>query len=70
MELKMPKRLRIAATIAVIVAVSFFLWMSLRDGTPAGQPRLGTITATLPAFEREFDRAADEIRLIVLLSPT
>jgi hypothetical protein len=39
--------------------------------TPAGQPALEWVTAgTLPGLQDSFNRAVDQTRVLVLLSPT
>jgi len=65
----MRKRVLIALPLVIVLAV--VLWEALGHDTPAGQPPVANITAaTLSAFDREFDQAADQARVIVLLSPT
>jgi hypothetical protein len=47
----------------------WYYWGSSR--TPPGQPPLTSLTASnLDQFQRQFNDAADRVRLVLLLSPT
>ena len=60
----------IAGLVVLIAAVA--AWYRLAPGeAPAGQPALVTIdAAALEGLRADFNRHANETRLIVLLSPT
>jgi hypothetical protein len=57
--------------LVVLIAVAI-AWYRLAPGdAPAGQPPLVTIdAAALESFRADFNRYANETRVIVLLSPT
>ena len=62
------KRNLVAAMIAVLLLLAgVYLWGPSK--TPAGQPPLLTLS-TFTEFQSAFDSAADQSRLILLLSPT
>jgi hypothetical protein len=66
-------RIGLAITGGLLVAVALGLaWLRLAPRrVPAGQPPLVTLGAdSLPAFRDTFNAHDDEIRLLVLLSPT
>jgi hypothetical protein len=57
-------------SIGVVVA-AFLAWRVLGHETPKGQAPLTNLTQdTLGKFESDFNKSDDEIRLLVLLSPT
>lgn len=58
--------------LAIVVAAAVTVGWRLRPGTaPEGQPPLGTLdAAALDAVRADFNRYADQPRVIVLLSPT
>jgi hypothetical protein len=61
--------LLVALAIAILAVFAFDRFAP--GGTPDGQPSLATIDA--PAVERlraDFNAAAEDVRIIVLLSPT
>ena len=63
----MNRRRWLWAVPALIVAVA--LWYNFAGSrTPAGQPPLAAMD--LAALKADFNRAADQTRVIVLLSPT
>ena len=66
------RRLLIALVVIAAIGAGTFAW--LRFGThytPAGQPPLATLDAgSLATLKADFNRAAGETRMIVLLSPT
>ena len=65
------KKRTVAIGIAVLVIVAALVYALAGHRPPAGQPPLADLTATgLPAFQEEFNRHADEVRVILLLSPT
>ena len=54
--------------IATLVIV-WYLWLS--KGTPPGQPPLTSVTQNyLDQFKHDFNGAGDNVRLVLLLSPT
>ena len=56
--------------VGVVVAV-FLAWRVLGHETPKGQAPLTNLTQdTLGKFESDFNKSNDEIRVLVLLSPT
>ena len=65
----MRKRLLLALPLLIVLAV--VLWKALGHDTPPGQRPLTILNpATLAGFQRDFDLASDQARIIVLLSPT
>ena len=55
--------------ITAALAIVWYLWVS--KGTPPGQPPLRSLTRNnLDQFKHDFNRAGDEARLVLLLSPT
>jgi hypothetical protein len=66
----MKKRLMLGmALAAVLVFVGVYLWGPSK--TPAGQPPLSTLSVSnFSEFQNAFDSAADQPRLVLLLSPT
>ena len=66
----MRKRLLIAVMIAaLLLTAGVYLWGPSK--TPQGQPPLLTLSASnFSEFQSAFDSAADEPRIILLLSPT
>ena len=64
------KRILIAALLVLILALAgLYFWGPSK--TPAGQPPLSTLSeATYANFQSAFDAAADEPRIVLLLSPT
>jgi hypothetical protein len=66
----MNKRLLIGVILAVILVLAgVYFWGPSK--TPAGQPPLSTLSeATFANFQSAFDSAADEPRILLLLSPT
>jgi hypothetical protein len=62
------KRILMTAVIAVLLLLAgVYLWGPSK--TPAGQPPLATLSS-LREFQSLFDSAADQPRVILLLSPT
>jgi hypothetical protein len=54
-----------------VVVAALLAWRVLGHQTPKGQAPLTNLTQdTLGKFESDFNRSADEIRVLVLLSPT
>ena len=66
----MRKRLILGLALATLLLyVGVYLWGPSK--TPAGQPPLSVLSAsTFSEFQNAFDSAADEPRLLLLLSPT
>jgi len=61
--------LPVAALLAVVAALSWRAWGPTH--TPPPQPGLESLTAqNFPEFEKAFDDAAGNVRMILLLSPT
>lgn len=61
------KRLAWLLGLAVIFEITwYFLWSAV---TPSGQPPLTRLTSDR-AFVSEFNRAAGDARMVLLLSPT
>jgi hypothetical protein len=60
----------IAAMLAILLSLlGVYLWGPSK--TPAGQPPLSTLSeSSFIKFQNAFDSAADEPRIILLLSPT
>jgi len=55
--------------IAAALLIVWYLWLS--KGTPPGQPPLTSLTQNnLDHFKNDFDAAGEEVRLVLLLSPT
>src|SRR5215471_17693415 len=52
----------------LVIAGTYFM---MSGGTPPGQPALANIDSrTLPVLQAEFNRLAEQMRLVLLLSPT
>jgi hypothetical protein len=63
------RRLLILVLLAVVAAVAYARFGT--HNTPAGQPPLAYLDpGALAALQADFNRAAGETRIIVLLSPT
>ena len=55
----------------VIAAVAFGAWWLLRPRTPKGQEPLMSLTAqNFGDFQKQFDAAAGQTRIVALLYPT
>ena len=55
--------------LVVLVAVGYYRYAPRR--VPAGQPPLAALTSeNFPDFQRQFNDAADRVRVVTLLSPT
>ena len=53
------------------VVATFLAWRVLGHETPKGQAPLTSLTQdSLSKFESDFNKSDDEIRVLVLLSPT
>ena len=67
-----PRWIKYALWLVGIIATLVIVWyLWLAKGTPPGQPPLTSLTRNnLDQFKRDFDGAADEARLVLLLSPT
>jgi len=57
---------------AILLALGAFAWMRLAPRiVPPGQPPLSMLGAdSLPAFREVFNTHGDQVRVLVLLSPT
>jgi hypothetical protein len=68
----MRSRRRALALAVVVALVAALAWWQLGARVvPAGQPPLATLdTASVAALREDFNRAAGDVRVIVLLSPT
>jgi len=67
----MKKSLQIAAAgaIALLLAIGWYLWGPAK--TPAGQPPLVALTPeNFDQFQTQFNEASDNVRVVLLLSPT
>ena len=67
------RKLLIALLVVLaVIGAGAFAWVRFAThDTPAGQPPLATLDAgSLAALKQDFNRAAGETRVIVLLSPT
>ena len=67
------RRLLIALLVMIaVIGAGIFAWQRFGTHyTPAGQPPLATLDAgSLATLKADFNRAAGETRMIVLLSPT
>lgn len=71
-EIKQKRTARRAAVAAFAVAFGLVAYTCVADrSAPAGQAPIAELTS--PAFDQfkeEFNRAAGQVRLVVLLSPT
>jgi hypothetical protein len=65
-----PRRIIFIAIPIVILVLA--IWFGVfSHQTPAGQPPLGELNASsLETLKAEFNRASEQFRIIVLLSPT
>jgi hypothetical protein len=66
------RKLRGTLLVLLIILGSAAAWWRYSPRTvPAGQPPLVTLdTASLSTLRDDFNRAGDDVRIIVLLSPT
>ncbi len=61
----------VALSVVVILGVALGLYFLRNHDTPGDQEPLTDLTAqTLEAFKGRFNRASDQQRIILLLSPT
>jgi hypothetical protein len=66
----MRKGLLIGALVLTPFALLWYFYLGPRN-TPANQAPLAELNAgSLATFQAEFNRAADEVRVVLLLSPT
>lgn len=62
---------RPVSVIAVVVLLTLGAWWLLRPRTPKGQEPLISLTANnFGNFQKRFDDAAGDTRIVALLSPT
>jgi anti-sigma-K factor RskA len=67
----MSRRLRIAAVVGFAAVVAVVVYLLVAHRAPAGQPPLAMLDAgSMAALRTDFNAAAGEVRVIVLLSPT
>ena len=67
----MTKRRALFIALPIVVATVAAGYVLSSHETPADQPRLVALNSeSLPAFQAEFNRAANGVRILVLLSPT
>lgn len=68
----MTKRRKLALIAVIVALLLAAVWYQFGGHrTAAGQPPLAELTAgSLEAFRADFNAAADQPRMIVLLSPT
>jgi hypothetical protein len=65
------KRFWPAGLVIVLLGFAAFLWDARGGHTPQGQPALTDVNnAALTAMQTDFNRAINDLRVIVLLSPT
>jgi hypothetical protein len=65
------KRRRLIVLAVLIAAVATLVYQLTRHDVPAGQPALATLDAsTLSSLRADFNAAAGQTRIIVLLAPT
>ena len=66
------RRVKYALWLVGIIAALLIVWyLWLSKGTPPGQPALRSLTQNnLDLFKHDFNSACDEVRLVLLLSPT
>ena len=68
---RMTKRIGLWLTPLAAVVLAFAWYLFSARSTPAGQPPLATIAGdSLAILRADFNRNADKVRVIVLLSPT
>jgi hypothetical protein len=69
MTTRRTRRIAIAVVALVLAAAAYRYFGTHR--VPAGQPALVTIEAgSIDSLRRDFNRASNDTRIIVLLSPT
>jgi len=68
----MKRRSLLLLVVIVGVLAGGFTWhLKSERVTPAGQPPLATLSAaSLETLRTDFNRHADKVRIVVLLSPT
>lgn len=59
-----------AVTVVVLAAAAFFVSPSCTGSTPPGQPPLVRLGTDITRFDADFHAACDQVRVLVLLSPT
>jgi hypothetical protein len=65
------RRSTLAIVAAVLVVVAVLLYALAGHQPPAGQLPLADLSASaLPTLQDDFNQHADEVRVILLLSPT
>ena len=65
------RRRTLALTVLVAMVAAFGWWRFATRIVPAGQPPLVVLDpASLSVLREDFNRAAADVRIIVLLSPT
>ena len=64
-----PRYIVVAVLAALVLAAGVYLYGG--SETPSGQPPLRNVTAqNVAEIKNEFNAAKDEVRLLLLLSPT
>ena len=67
----MTRRRIVLGTLLTVSVLALAWWQFGAHNVPAGQPPLATLNATtISALREDFNRAAGQVRIIVLLSPT
>ncbi len=67
----MNRRRILALALFVVLAATFAAWRFATHDAPAGQSPLATLDATsVAALRNDFNAAAGQTRIILLLSPT
>jgi hypothetical protein len=66
-----PKIRRLLIVLVALVLIGLVAARFITHNAPAGQSPLATLdTTSLPRLVEDFNRASDETRIILLLSPT
>ena len=65
------KRRVVVGVVSLTLIAAAVWYLGPSPQTPAGQPALVSLTPeNFSMFQPEFNRASDDVRLLVLLSPT
>ena len=71
MSIVMTRRRIVIGTWLTVLLVALAWWRFGAHDVPSGQPPLATLDATtVSALREDFNAAAGQVRIIVLLSPT
>jgi hypothetical protein len=71
MKATLPTRTKVIRTILIAMVLVLVVYLYAGSTAPAGQAPLVRLNgANLDSLKNEFNRSADSVRVLVLLSPT